>query len=427
MLPTISKVMKTIVTGKAPITVITLTAILSLSLVVNLPGLAVTPMLDTLKKVFPDSTQLEAQLLTTLPNVLIIPFVLLSGKFSETRHKIAIVVAGLVIFTACAVAYLFAKSMTALIIISCLLGAGAGILVPFSTGLIADTFKGVYKMKEMGMQSGVANLTLVAATYVVGWLQHGNWHIPFVVYLVAVIPLFLSPFLKGIPGREENVSESATDSVSPAGEENTKFGKSGFSLGRTAGVFFVYMGVTFLTIVISYYCPFLAEKHGWSDSLTGTVTALYFLFIFLPGFFLTPIVRKLRGLTCIISAACVSFGLGLFAFVPEEWSMCVGAVLCGFGYGVIQPLMYDKATRIVNRPAKATLALAIILSANYLAIVVAPFIIDGVRAIFGDPGTGTFAFLMNFILSVVFLAIAVVKRRSFPYTIPEGYYRNSSK
>ncbi len=80
------RIMKQIVTGKAPISFITLAAILSLSLVVNLPGLAITPMLDTLNKVFPHSTQLEAQLLTTLPNVRIIRFVLLSGKFSETKH-----------------------------------------------------------------------------------------------------------------------------------------------------------------------------------------------------------------------------------------------------------------------------------------------------------------------------------------------------
>lgn len=415
--------MKKVITGKAPISFTTLAAILSLSLVVNLPGLAVTPMLDTLRNVFPDSTQLEAQLLTTLPNVLIIPFVLLSGKFSETRHKALIVVAGLVIFTVCAVAYFFAKSMAALIVISCLLGAGAGILVPFSTGLLADTFAGAYKMKEMGVQSGIANLTLVVATYVVGWLQHGNWHLPFIVYLVAAIPLALAPFLKGIPRNEEDsvVPGDAAKAQAPACEK-AGFNSRGFNVGRTAGVFFAYMAVTFLTIVISYYCPFLAEKHHWSDSLTGTVTAIYFLFIFLPGFCLMPIVRSLKGTTFIVSALCVSVGLAMFAFLPFEWALCVGAALCGFGYGVVQPLMYDKATSIVDSPAKATLALAIILSANYLAIVVAPFLIDGVRAIFGDAGTGTFAFRMNFVLSLAFLAVMAIKRRSFVCSIPKAYY-----
>lgn len=118
-------------TGKTPVTVMTLLAILSISLVVNLPGLAVTPMLGSLSKVFPDTSQLEKQLLTILPNLLIIPFVLLSGKLSLTRHKTAIVVTGLVIFTACAIGYLLASDMVTLIVLSCLLGCGADSWCPY--------------------------------------------------------------------------------------------------------------------------------------------------------------------------------------------------------------------------------------------------------------------------------------------------------
>ena len=67
-----------IVTGKAPMSLFTLVAILSLSLVVNLPGLAISPMLGSLSKIFPGTGSLEQQLLTMLPNLLIIPCLLLS-------------------------------------------------------------------------------------------------------------------------------------------------------------------------------------------------------------------------------------------------------------------------------------------------------------------------------------------------------------
>lgn len=415
--------MRSVITGKAPISITTVAAILSLSLVVNLPGLAVTPMLETIKQVFPGTSQLEVQLLTMLPNVLIIPFVLLSGKFSETPRKMQIVMLGLVIFTASAIAYFFAKSMAALIVISCVLGAGAGILVPFSTGLIADTFSGSYKMKEMGVQSGVANLTLVAATFIVGWLQHGNWHLPFAVYLVAIIPLILSPFLRKIPRQEEAVPESQADTTLES-DPDVKFGKNGFSTKRTVGLFALYTAITFLGIVISYYTPFLAQKHGWSESLTGTVTSIYFLFIFLPGFFLSPIVKVFRQWTGIASAIMICGGLALFALVPTEWTICIGAALVGLGYGILQPIIYDKATRIVDRPAKATLALAIILSANYIAIVIAPFIIDGIRSCFGSFDKGGFSFLLNFALSVIFLIVVLLKRNSFSLAIPESYYKS---
>lgn len=42
-----------IITGKSPLPLATLVAILSLSLVVNLPGVAISPMLGTLSTVFP--------------------------------------------------------------------------------------------------------------------------------------------------------------------------------------------------------------------------------------------------------------------------------------------------------------------------------------------------------------------------------------
>ena len=96
----------------------TFCAILSISLIVNLPGLAVTPMLGSLSKIFPDTTQLEKQLLTLLPNLAIIPFVFLSGKLSLSRHKTGVIVTALLIFTACSIAYLFADSMVWLIVVS---------------------------------------------------------------------------------------------------------------------------------------------------------------------------------------------------------------------------------------------------------------------------------------------------------------------
>lgn len=92
-------------TGKGSISLMTLIAIWSISLVVNLPGLAITPMLGNLDKIFPDTSELEIQLLTVLPNLFIIPFVLLSGKLSLSKSKISIVVVALVIYLASGILY----------------------------------------------------------------------------------------------------------------------------------------------------------------------------------------------------------------------------------------------------------------------------------------------------------------------------------
>lgn len=430
----------------------TLLAILSISLVVNLPGLAVTPMLGNLSKVFPESTQLEKQMLTVLPNLLIIPFVLLSGKLSLTRHKIAIVVTGLVIFTACAIGYLFANSMMMLIIYSCILGCGAGLLVPLSSGLIADTFVGKYRMAKMGIKSGISNSSLVVATFIVGWLSHGNWHLPFIVYLVALIPLVLTFWLRGI---EDEISpatpkpaatqpsgavatqpsgavatapvsvatppSSQAEDVSPYNAADNKV-VGGFYINRIWGLMGVYAFITFATIAITYYCPFLIEKKDWSSSLTGTVTALFFLFMLIPGYSLPWFVKILRKNTFIYCGVMMAVGLALFAFVPEAWAMCIGASLAGLGYGICQPVIYDKASHAVTSENKATLSLAFVLSANYTAIVLTPFIIDGLRALFHIHTSGTFAFLACFVLLVAYTIVSVVLRKRFAFSISKDYY-----
>ena len=100
-------------TGKGSVTLVVLLAIWSVSAIASLPGLAVSPILGDLNKVFPKVTDLEIQMLTSLPSLLIIPFVLLSGKLSEGRDKLKILIVGLSIFFLSGVACLFARSMGA--------------------------------------------------------------------------------------------------------------------------------------------------------------------------------------------------------------------------------------------------------------------------------------------------------------------------
>lgn len=395
-----------IVTGKAPMPLFTLVAILSLSLVVNLPGLAISPMLGSLSKIFPGTGSLEQQLLTMLPNLLIIPCLLLSGWLARRKHKIGYVVASLVLYIACGVSYMLAATMAELIVISCLLGVTAGILIPFSTGLLADTFAGRYRMQQMGLQSGISNLSVVVATFAVGFLSHGNWHLPFIVYLMPVIPLALSAGLRGIP---------TSDYAAPAAVASTPHNGK-IIIPRMLGISAAYFFTTYATVIITYFCPFLIEKEHWSPEITGTVTSIYFLFIFLPGFILPQILKTTRGMTIVAAAAMITAGLALFSFVRTEWAMMAGAALMGAGYGIHQPIIYNKAPEAVSDPSMNTMSLSLVLVANYAAISAAPLIVDSLRSLLGAGNVVGFAFLLNFAMSIVFLVIAFLRRRHFSFS-----------
>ena len=64
---------------------------ISISALNALPGLAVSPILGDLNKIFPSATDLEIQMLSSLPSLLIIPFILLSGKLNREGEQSVVV------------------------------------------------------------------------------------------------------------------------------------------------------------------------------------------------------------------------------------------------------------------------------------------------------------------------------------------------
>lgn len=416
--------MKPINTGKLPLDPAAYVAILSLSLIVNLPGLAVSPMLDTLSHIFPKSSALEKQLLTMLPNLLIIPFVLMSGKLSTTNHKKILIVSALLIFAGSTVGYMLSTSMLALIIFSCTLGIGAGILVPFSTGLLSDTFSGQPLMKQMGLQSAISNLTLVLATFAVGWLARVSWHAPFMVYAVSIIPLALVNFIGRVPMNELDPTKADLENyvATPTDAPSDRCNKQGVDVQRMVMLFAAYFLLTFGTISISEYLPFLAQVRHFNPSVTGSLTAIFFLMVFFCGMSLTPIIRMLRKNTVLICTSLCLLGMAVVAVSQNVQLVGAGIIIAGIGYGALQPLFYNKATQCVNRPSLTTKALSIILTANYSAIVVEPLITQGICKLFHKSVESTFPFVISVVVCGIFLIYTFLSRKTFIGTISDTYY-----
>ena len=224
----------------------------------SLPGLAISPILGDLNKIFPKATDLEIQMLTSLPSLLIIPFVLLAGKLSVGRDKLKILAVGLSIFFLSGVACLFARSMMWLIVISCILGIGAGMVIPFSTGLVVDYFTGDYRVRQLGYSSSINNLTLVLATVVTGYLANVDWHLPFLVYTLPGISLALSFLLK----RQRSLPEP---------EQSIQLRHKMIDRRKLAGLMAFYFFVTYAVLVVTFYASFLIDDYKIDSSFSGVL------------------------------------------------------------------------------------------------------------------------------------------------------------
>ena len=403
-------------TGRGTIPLITLIGIWSISALNALPGLAVTPILGKLSVIFPHSTELDVQMLSSLPSLLIIPFNILAGKLTEKVNFIRLLQVGLAIFALSGILYLFAGKMWQLIAISAMLGVGSGMIIPLSTGLISKYFVGPYRVKQFGFSSAITNITLVVATAVTGYLAEVNWHLPFVVYLFPLVSLVLSVYLRRSMISEEGSASIANDEKEETGVPpiDPEVGKSkyGVNIKHLLQVMMFYGLSTYLALIVTFNLPFLMEEYHFSSGDSGVMISLFFLAIMAPGLFLNRIVGLFREKTKFYSLLCIAVGLALIWISPKEWVIAPGCILVGLGYGVIQPVIYDKTTHTAV-PKKATLALAFVMMMNYLAILLCPFIIDFFQSTVFHIKSQQFAFVFNLCITLVALIWAYCKRNTF--------------
>lgn len=399
-------------TGRGTIPLITLIAIWSISALTSLPGLAVSPILGDLTKIFPKATDLDIQMLTSLPSLLIIPFILLGGKLTEKVDFVRILKIGLWLFAASGILYLISNKMWQLIVVSALLGIGSGLIIPLSTGLISKYFVGTYRVKQFGLSSAITNFTLVIATAVTGYLAEVSWHLPFLVYLLPLISILLVGHLK--ESQSDAAVEPSSQSTAPSGQTaaaDTGGSKYGIHIKHLLQIMLFYGVTTFIVLAVIFNLSFLMEKHHFSSGNSGLMISLFFLAIMAPGFCLDKIVDELKERTKAYSLLSMAVGLALIWIAPIEWLIIPGCILVGLGYGIIQPMLYDKTTHTAL-PQKATMALAFVMMMNYLAILLYPFIIDFLQNLFHTQSQ-EFPFVFNLLITIVTFFWAYLRRDTF--------------
>ena len=440
--------MKYVDAGNGKMPLISLIAILSISLTVNLPGLAISPIMGKLDQVFHHVTELEIQLLTVLPNVVTIPFILCSGKICKKDNQMLILAVGLGIYTLTGVLYFFADTMIELILLSCLLGVGCGLVIPLAASLVSQYFSGQARTKQLGMKSSISNFTVIFATLFVGWIAGISWHLSFIVYMVPIIPLCLIPFMTDtyiakhrIPGgampttKHDDDTEAAQTFASNAKPSvrvhniPPKTSKVWIAFpGNTAiKMLFCLMGLYFVmtygTEVVSYYLPFTMEHYKLSTAEVGVATAMFFAAATLSGFLLTHIIQIFKKKTTQLAIFLCVIGLFMMGFLHDYWSYIAGVFIMGFGYGVVQPVIYDKTSYVAPTAAQSTEYFAYLLTCNYIGISVVPFIVGGAGKLFGASHDPNFSFIFNGAIVAAVCLLAIWKRKSFVFEADPQYYK----
>lgn len=108
----------------------------------------------------------------------------------------------------------------------------------------------------------------------------------------------------------------------------------------------------------------------------------------------------------------VVFGLFFVGLVHSYWAYIAGIFIMGLGYGIVQPLIYDKTSYVAPNTAKQNAYFSYLLTCNYVGISVVPFVISGARHLFHSDSVN-FSFIFNGCIILIVLLVAIWKRHSF--------------
>ena len=182
-----------------------------------------------------------------------------------------------------------------------------------------------------------------------------------------------------------------------------------------------YFFVTYAVLAVAFYASFLIDDYKIDSSFSGVLISLFFLAIMLPGLFIDKIIVRLKQNVNLVSLGLVCAGL-LCVGIFRGKVMLVVALLAGFGYGVMQPVVYDKVATIAP-PRSATLALSFVMAMNYLAVMVCPFIVDLFRHLF-HTHSDRFPFFFNAAAVLVMVIVTWRCRGNFTLGLDESYYKS---
>lgn len=371
----------------------------------SIPGLAISPIMGDLTRIFPGTTPLESQMLEIGPNIAAIPFVFLGGWIGTRFNNNKLTTWTCVFYGIFGILFFFVPNMICLIILSFLIGIAAGILSPLASAFIADMFGGKKRTAQYGYTSATLNLVLMLCTIATGYLAKISWRLPFFIYLLPIVPLFFAKHFKKYITDPNQIRK--TDTAANGGQKvHYKFSQQ-VNMGMLIRYCIFYFVITFVIAAISLYLPF-----RYTNSATaGDLTSILFFGIMISGYLLNWCLRIMKKGVAIIVMALIAGGFLLMTVTNEVILVGIGIFIATFFYGIAQPYYYEKLSTASSRIA-LTLTLAWFASMDSIGNVVAAPLIDLIVKIFHRSTTTdpNLAFWLCTIISFVSLVIVIIRK-----------------
>ena len=374
-------------------------------IITSIPGLAISPIMGDLTRIFPGTSQLDTQFLTLGPNIAAIPFVFLGGWIGTKLNNMKLLNWTCIFYGIGGALFFVAPNMITLIILSFAIGIAAGIISPLASAFVSDLFNGKERTAQYGYTSAVLNLVLMISTIATGYLAKIDWRLPFIIYLLPFVPLFFAAKFKSYIKEPADIR---SNDASKIGVPKVKYKFSqNVNMPMLIRYCAYYFFITLVIAAISLYVPF-----RFTNSATaGDLTSILFLGIMLSGFTLNWALKFLKKNVALLVMLAILIGFVLMCISSEAVIVGIGILIASYFYGIAQPYYYDRLSIVSTRVA-LTLTMAWFAVMDSIGNVIAPFVLDGIADLFHHSTSKDPMMAFKICMYLCFIALALVVIRS---------------
>ncbi len=167
---------------------------------------AISGAIPGMATAFPQQSQVQIELVTTVVSIFVTIFVLVSGFVTKWIGQKQTAVLGLAIAAVSSIIPAFSDNFMAIMISRSVLGIGIGLANPLAISLIGEFFTGDALANLMGWRTAVASVGVSLMTFLSGQLLKVSWHAAYWVYLLFIPTLIF--FIIFVPSPEKELKKN---------------------------------------------------------------------------------------------------------------------------------------------------------------------------------------------------------------------------
>lgn len=319
----------------------------------------ISATIPQMAKAFPDHSQVQIEMITTIVSMFVTIFVLVSGLIVNKLGQKTTAVLGIAIAAVSSIIPAFSNSFNMIMVSRAILGVGIGLANPLAVSLIGEFFEGDFLAHLMGWRAAASGIGTSLMTLLAGQLLKISWHAAYLVYLLFVPTLIFFIFFVPDPEKSGIKKEAAAENDQAAPTEETAEKHARGKVIFYAAVLFAYFSGVMVAMI--KLATMYVENGVGTPSQASTVFACLNFAQLLGGLVFGVLYKFLKSKILPLGILLSGLTLVAMAMTTSNGAMIALGIASGFFGGVSIPYIFTRVSQLsVTKTAPMNNALVLV-------------------------------------------------------------------